>query len=374
MHYDFVLSLSDNLKPLGRTLPDPETGILYCDWTLSGVELWFCGRTLLVDLTALPGAEQERDPLTGQLNERLTWPWCAVILDDGEQPDRIFEVTQERQTQLLFHSEEEELHRIRLIKRTENGKGYLGLAGFWSEGKIVEAPKRLPKKQIVLIGDSITCGFGNDTRDRNRLFFAADEDGWMSYGAIAARLLDMEPTIISSSGICLTAYTGWPHPYAMDRLYDYTDRMREDRLGRAVLTQWDFAAHPVDYVVLNLGTNDVNGMALEGADGPRHQADAYRAFLEHLRAVHPKAYLICTLGSMDYYLYSDIESIVEEYVRGTGDCRITVFRYPKMDIADPVGACGHPHIMTHQKMGHALADFIAALERESTSDMKVQWY
>lgn len=370
MNYRPALSLPGCLRPLGRTLQDPGTGVLYCDWTLSGVELWFRGRTLLAELTALPGAEQDRSPLTGCVTDRPTWPWCAVVLDDDEQPSRVFEVGRERETQLLFHSEQEELHRVRLVKRTENAKGYLGLAGLWADGEILPLPPQPQKKQIVFIGDSITCGFGNSTEDRDRLFFAADEDGWMSHGAITARLLDMEPTVISSSGICLTAYTGWPHPYAMDALYDYTDRMREDRLGRTKLTAWDFAAHPVDYVVLNLGTNDVNGMALEGEDGPRHQARAYRTFLEHLRAVHPEAYLICALGSMDYYLYSDIQAVVAAYIRDTGDERVAAFRYPKMNIADPVGACGHPHIVTHQKMARALADFITALERKTGPAVK----
>ena len=215
----------------------------------------------------------------------------------------------------------------------------------------------------MFIGDSITCGFGNSTEEKDRLFFAQDEDGWLSHGAIAARLLDLEPTIVSSSGIALTTYAGWPHPYAMDRLYDYADRMLEDKLGVETLTPWDFAAHPADYVVLNLGTNDVNAMALEGPDGAAHHARTYEAFLRHLREVHPQARLICALGSMDYYLYSDIERIVAAYRRDTGDRAVFCFRYPKMDIADPVGACGHPHVNTHRKMARALAGFIAGLDR-----------
>lgn len=362
MEYHAITALGDRVLPLGRTLPDPETGILYCDWTLSGVELWFRGTTLLADLTALPGAEQDRNPLTGLLAQRPTWPWCAVVLDEEEEPAAVLEVDGAQCTRLLVHWDAPQTHRVRLVKRTENGKGYLGVRGFWAEGEILPPPARPPRKQIVFIGDSITCGFGNTTEERDRLFFAPDEDGWQAHGAVAARMLGMEPTLVSSSGICVTAYNGWLHPYAMDGLYDYTDRMLEERLGRPTLTRWDFAAHPADYVVLNLGTNDVNGLALEGAEGPAHHARAYRAFLAHLRAVHPDAYLLCTLGSMDYYLYTDILAIVEGYRRDTGDSRVGCFRYPKMDIADPIGACGHPHAITHCKMARALADHIAALE------------
>lgn len=362
MQYQSIRALRDLIKPLGRTLPSPDGTLLYCNWTLSGVELRFRGRTLLADLGAMPGAEQDRNPITGALAERPTWPWCAVILDGAEEPARVFEVSSDRETCLLFHSDDEETHCIRLIKRTENGKGFLGIRGFWLDGALLPLPETAPQKQIVFIGDSITCGFGNATEERDRLFFAQDEDGWMSHGAITARLLHMEPTILSSSGIALTTYKGWPHPYAMDRLYDYTDRMVEDRLGQAQPTPWDFAAHPADYVVLNLGTNDVNAMALEGPEGVDHHARAYRNFLHHLRQLHPQAQLICALGSMDYYLYSDIEKIVAAYCRDAGDGAVHCFRYPKMDIADPVGACGHPHVKTHEKMARAMAAFITGLE------------
>ena len=364
MKYQTIASLGERLHPLGRTLPGPQTDILYCDWTLSGVELWFRGSTLLADLCALPGAEMDRSPLTGQITERPTWPWCAVILDEEEIPAATFAVEGESCTRLLFHTDGEETHRLRLVKRTENGKGYLGVRGFWTDGEILPPPDRPAPKQIVFIGDSITCGFGNTTEEKDRLFFSPDEDGWQSHGAVAARMLGMEPTLVSSSGICVTTYRGWPHPYAMDGLYDYTDRMLEDKLGRTELTRWDFAAHPADYVVLNLGTNDANGLALEGAEGPAHHARAYRAFLEHLRAVHPGAHILCALGSMDYYLYTDLQRIVAEYRRDTGDHRVECFRYPKMDIADPVGACGHPHVSTHRKMARALADRITALEAQ----------
>lgn len=362
MNYLTIDALQDRLKPLGRTLPDPQSGVLYCNWTLSGVEILFRGRTLAADLCALPGAEADRSPLTGQITERPTWPWCAVILDEDETPARTFAVEGETCTQLLFHSGEEELHRIRLIKRTENGKGYLGVRGFWLDGEILPRPAAPAPRQILFIGDSITCGFGNTTEEKDRLFFSCDEDGWQSHGAIAARMLGMEPTIISSSGICVTAFAGWPHPYAMDGLYDYTDRMLEEKLGRTALTRWDFEAHPADYVVLNLGTNDCNAMAAEGAQGPAHHARAYRDFVAHLRAVHPRAYILCALGSMDYYLYTDIQRIVADYRRETGDDRVSCFRYPKMEITDPVGACGHPHAATHRKMARALADHITALE------------
>ena len=62
MNYLTIDELQERLKPMGRTLTDPQSGVLYFDWTLIGVEILFRGCTLLADLCALPGTEANRSP------------------------------------------------------------------------------------------------------------------------------------------------------------------------------------------------------------------------------------------------------------------------------------------------------------------------
>ncbi len=361
----FGKELLSRVRPMGRTLYRPESGTLFFNWTASGLEFQFKGSCLTAEFSAMPGAETDIDPLTGQSSERPTWPRLAACLDGEEQPSRSFAREHPESTQLIFRSRGEESHLIRIVKLTENGKTYAGLMGFWTDGEITP-PETRRRRKIEFIGDSITCGFGNDTTDRNRGFFSAEENGWLSHGAIAARLLDMDYSIISSSGICLTDYPGWPHPYAMNGLYPYTDRMLEDRLGVKDYTPWDFEANRADYVVLNLGTNDANAIDLMGQGGPELHRRDYAAFIRMLRQCHgPRAHIVCALGSMDYYLYSDIQAIVNGYRVETGDKRIHCYRYPKMRISDPAGAQGHPHIASHRKMALAISDYISALDRQS---------
>lgn len=361
----FGKELLSRVRPMGRTLYKPESGTLFFNWTASGLEFRFKGTCLTAEFSAMPGAETDIDPLTGQSSERPTWPRAAVILDGRELPSRSLDLDRPESAQLIFRSREEENHIIRIVKLTENGKTYAGLKGFWANGEISPAEDRYRKK-IEFIGDSITCGFGNDTTDKNRGFYPAEENGWLSHGAIAARLLNMDFSIISSSGICLTDYPGWPHPYAMNGLYPYTDRMLEDKLGIKDYTLWGFEANRADYVILNLGTNDANAIDLMGQGGPELHRRDYAAFIKTLRQLHGReAHIICALGSMDYYLYSDIQAIVNGYRIETGDMRIHCFRYPKMSISDPAGAGGHPHISSHRKMAEALADYISALDRQN---------
>ena len=65
---------------------------------------------------------------------------------------------------------------------------------------------------------------------------------------------------------------------------------------------------------------------------------------------------------MDYYLYHRLTKIVEEYKKSLCDEKVICFRYPRISVFDPLGACGHPHTVTHEKMADALVRFINALE------------
>lgn len=370
-----ISDIKSNFTSIGRTLYCEEDGILYFNWTCSGIELIFRGTCLMVSLHAAAGEETVANAQTGQPENYLTWPYAAVFLDDCEQPDSSFCVEKEQKTCLLFQSELPELHRIRLVKLTENGKTGLGAESFYMDGEILPAVKDLKKPLIEFIGDSITCGFGNTTKEKDRLFFSEDENGWLSYGAIAARRLDMNWSIISSSGICVTKYPNWPHAYEMNGLYDYTDRIQEDRQRKDTYQEWDFSSHPAAYIVLNLGTNDANAMFLSGDSEAAEQKFCrdYLAFLKHLRHKNgTETQIICALGSIDYYLYHHITEIVKEYQAITGDSRISCLQYPKIYFRDPVGACGHPYVATHEKMAEALVLHIRKLSQQSYSPVSTQ--
>lgn len=357
-----VSELLPKLKRHGRTLYRPQDA-LYFNWTNSGVELLFHGTVLTADFSAMAGFEMDPPAAGAEPKPRQTWPWLGVAVDGVLV--RQVKVRADCPSQLLFSSAAPETHSIRLVKLTENGKGYLGLKSLTAEGEILPVEKE-PCKKIQFIGDSITCGFGNDVDDKDRLFFSQDENSWMSHGAITARKLNMDETIVSSSGIAVTLFPGWFHQYGMDDLYFYTDRMLEDKLGVTDYTPWDFSGDAPDYIVLNLGTNDANGIQMMGEEaGKAMHLEKYTAFLKMLRKLHgEKSHIICALGTMDYYLMPEIEKAAAYYSRETGDEKVSCFRYPKMFFLDPIGACGHPHIVTHEKMAEAMANYIRQLENQ----------
>ena len=185
---------------------------------------------------------------------------------------------------------------------------------------------------IEIVGDSITSGLGNRTADGTMHIRPDEEDGWMSYAALAARELGCEWSIVSESGIEVSRpEKPFFDKHGMEEIYAYTDELYQ-RQYAAQLEKWDFAAHPNDVVVLNLGTNRFYpALGLTIDDIPAMEAHfqrQYGCFFRMVRALNgPNTLIVCTLGPMDYYLWDRLRDAVEEYQRETGDSRVILFKF-----------------------------------------------
>lgn len=367
------------MKTCGRIYYDEPSETLYMNWSGSEVEFLFEGSILAAEFTAMAGIEYEGIPGDTSAPTHENWPQIAVYVD-GElnrkqeicagagSKGRFGEICQ---NVLLFQAESAEKHRITIVKLTENLKTELGIRSFFFDGAVAKPSPEAGKKRIEFIGDSITCGFGNMTKERDRLFFTSDEDATRSHAYLAAKLLGMEHSLVCVSGICSTVNSGLPMEYAMDELYEYTDRIICDKLAggikKAALEPYDFKGNPNDYVVLNLGTNDATGIGFsrDTAAEMAHFCAGYRNLIELIRRCNGgHTHIVCALGSLSYYLYSDIEKIVDAYRRETGDKNISCFRYLGVSPMDGFGACGHPSKITQEKMAKEIAGEIKRIERE----------
>lgn len=356
-----VAELSDRLVTHGRTFHEPKDDILFFNWSCSTVEFTFSGTHLSASFYADCGYETEGLPTDPSAPKRATWPWVAVFLDDMTVPIRKFEVASPHETWLLYQSPTPQTHRIRLTKLTENGKTFLGVTAFTAEGGFLPMEKQ-PAKRLEIVGDSITCGYGDLVKEPGRHFFSADEDAWQAYGPLAARKLGLDCSCVCISGITAVKHPGWPGEYAMEDLYAYTDRVCQARLGMEA-ARWDFAENHNDYVVVNLGTNDCFGILFCPEEGELARfPDAYLRFLKALRQANgPDTQIVCALGAMNYYLYHDIAAAVQAYRQQTGDARVHLFRFRPIHPLDGLGADGHPSLETHAKMAGELAAFLQTL-------------
>lgn len=349
----------------GRTLYDEEKNALYMNWTCTGITVRFRGKTLKVRVYAEP---DQTPAMPGMPQPPADWPCLGAAV--GDELIYRHECREPEQWLTVYESEEEKTVDLRLIKLSENARGKLGLADVSTDGEFLDLPEeRKPVMEIV--GDSITCGFGNESPNNSFEFKTSEENGWITYEALAARELGYEWSVIAESGInaAKPEHPLWPM-HAMEDIYEYTDELYETKHGKE-LTKWDFHTHKNDVVVLNLGTNDANPIrfyrdfnTVEGMELWFH--DRYKEFVKKVRELNgPDTVIICSLGSIDYYLYHRIRDVVNELKEETGDEKLFCFEFiPVIVMMEGFGAAGHPSAKSHERMGRELAAFIRKTVKE----------
>ena len=347
--------LRENLYLHGRTVWDEEKQALFCNWTCSGVTVRFTGTYLKAKLTVLA----DQIPAMPGFPPNPDYYPCIGVVTDGETLENRREITSDGWYD-LWQGENGE-HTLRLVKLSENSRGKLGILALECDGQIL--PAQVEKKKVMeIVGDSITCAFGNESSNNSPEFLCSEENGWTSYGALAARELGYEWRQVCVSGISASQpeHPLFPMP-GMNEIYHLTDQLYDERRGVAH-AEWDFAGNPADIVVLNLGTNDVNPIRFS-QDFSQTEAmenwfqKRYLEFIRDIRRLNGKdTFIVCALGSMDYYLYDRIRAAVEEYKASSGDENICTFKFAGINMmTEGFGAMGHPSAKTHERMGRELA-------------------
>ena len=281
------------------------------------------------------------------------------ILADGE---KILDtrLTEKDVTVTVFESSDKRDAGIRLIKLNE-GNSLFALREIVTDGRIEPLPARPLKMEFI--GDSITCGYGVEGKSEAETFTTATENAAKGYAFLTAEALgaDAMLTCYSGHGI-ISGYTGDPAVINdADLVPPYYEKegRNEFRLptGKyAQETDRDFNAFQPDYIVLNLGTNDLSWC---GTDESRDKAFAelYTGFLKTVRKHNPQARILCTLGVMGTGLNPMMQLAAEEYCKETGDRKIRVLLLDEQDaVRDGYGSDFHPNEITQRLLAGTVTD------------------
>lgn len=260
-------------------------------------------------------------------------------------------------------------HTIVLFKRTEACIGFTKFLGFEFFGEILPAAPK-PDRRIEFIGDSITCGSGNEAVNESPECL---KDGWgqpyhnarMSFASIIGRKLDAEYHITAVSGIGLTR--NYSFQYDARPLPDVYDLTFFERTG---LPHWEHTRFVPHVLVIALGTNDFSP---GDSERPLMTVDifvsAYVEFINKLRGYYPDAVIFCVSSPMladGWPQPSDksathqkqaITQVVEDFNR-RGDLNIYKFFATHM-----MGrGCGtHPDVEQHILLAEELETYIASV-------------
>ncbi|MBK6464847.1 MAG: hypothetical protein IPF92_28175 [Myxococcales bacterium] len=260
-------------------------------------------------------------------------------------------------------------HSLEVWRRIESrGAGQGEFLGLRVRSGETLKPVLVSGRRIEVIGDSVTCGYGNLKRTSTPDEFhytTKNTNARLTYGAVAAQLLSAEYVAVAYSGKGLWRnYQAAPGP-TLPQLYL---RVLPDEASPL----WDVRRSPPDVVVVNLGTNDFSpsaGGADPGPSGERFRA-AYVEFLKTLRGHYPGVPLVAALGPVmsDNYpvgvralttATGAVQAAIEVR-KGAGDADVHFISFPLQSA--PYGEDWHPTVETHEKMGRQLAELVQRLK------------
>lgn len=243
-------------------------------------------------------------------------------------------------------------HTARLVKATEAFCGTTQIMGFQLNEGGRTLPLDAPKRRLEVIGDSISCGYGNEASSKEEHFSPKTENAYFTYGAIAARQLGADYTCIAWSGKKM-----WPDntiPEIYGRILPIDEK-----------SQWNFATPTPDVMLINLATND---FAKSNPDKAGWMG-GYKAFIARLRMHYPQAEIYCaTSPMMGDWNESKAKSTLRDYlthmiseINAAGDNKVHLTEFATQEMKDGIGADWHPSIKTHQIMADKL---VATLKQD----------
>ena len=260
-------------------------------------------------------------------------------------------------------------HLVRLMYVIE---GYEFFPEFWGfvldEGRqLVEAP-RLPSRKIEFIGNSITCGYGNEGLKKEEHFDYATENHYYSYASITARNLQAQHWVVARSGI--GAYRNYDGPKTgnpesnMPVQYEYTGYAWKPELRKEptfLQEKWDFNRYQPDVVCINLGTNDLST--------PNYDLtllkQGYQKLLKMVRQHNPKAKIVFLTGTMLYNQELQIAKQLLDEVTAeankAGDKEVYRFDMNHIDGEAFLGNDWHPNVYQDEKMAGELTPYLRKL-------------
>lgn len=340
-----ALSLEAETTPLPVAVPPTDSHLRYvgrfdtheaagprCSWSASTVMIKFQGTALNAKIVEL-----------GQNY------WQVVI--DGE-PGAVLELMKGEHLYSVAAGLKDGEHTVELVKATEGFVGVTQFTGFQlNEGAaLLAVPAK--KRRIEVIGDSISCGYGNMAAAKEEHFSPKTENAYYTYGAIAARQVEADYSCVAFSGRKMWPDNTTPELYDRTLTFDPTN-------------PWDFSKNTPDAIVVNLATNDFG----RGIPDEAGWTAAYVGFIHRLREHAPKARIYCAIGTMmsDFppnkpltALRRYLDKIVAD-CGAAGDANVSILDFGTQAPVNGIGADWHPSKKTQELMGAQLA---GALKRD----------
>ncbi len=271
--------------------------------------------------------------------------WFNVIIDDSlfvmkaDHKDSIYQ---------LASGLENKKHTLEIVRRSEWHGANTTILGFYLDHRKKLFKPEVSDRLIEFIGDSYTCGYGNEGKSRDEHFTYETENAYLAFGPLTARAVNAEYQLVSRSGIGMTQGYGGGKSFNMPRLYD---EVTNDTTKR-----WDYTLSQPQLVMIDLGANDLSA-PLDSATF----VNAYIEFLGRIRNNYKAAKIVCLVGpfspdektqTWQHYVNAVVDSV------SIKDNQVYYFEFSPIELN---GSDWHPNLAEDQALAGELVPYVKEL-------------
>lgn len=324
-----ISDISDKIRLLGRSGIIGECMVM--DMTLSGYE--FCAdfsSSLMLSYAVGFGTAK-----------------LGVVIDGDYDSIHMFDLHfNEKAFGTISVPIENGRHTVRVLKLSEYQFGGLVIKDMSFDGSFSETPTA-PKLKFEFYGDSLTCGYGNMSENRNTpKNRAAVENSTRTYCSLISRKYNADISVASASGFGIVLSCDGLTHRTYKAFYSMLSPIRE--------INWDFERYVADVVFINLGTNDKEfcrnnpGKIVSYDDLHDH----LHSFISDIRKHNPNCCLIFVSGvsgDMKQDGQIDVDAVYENLVKEFDRAYFIDKMYTKQ-----LGGDWHPNIDDHKDLADRL--------------------
>jgi len=249
------------------------------------------------------------------------------------------------------------IHEIELFRLTEEMFGKTRFAGFLLDhGKKLTEISDKREHLIEFIGNSITCGYGNEGGPREH-FGPTTENHYLTYAAITSRSFHARHLAVCKSGIGIYRNYDGPINGNKDCMTNFYPRV----FLYDSLPVYGFSKKP-DLICIDLGTNDFS----TGKGDSARYVNKYRQFIDLIQAKNKDADILVLLGPMlsgtDLGLVRRCLHFIVESINKKNHGKVYFFEMSQQTGELGFGTDSHPTVAQHMKNARELVKYISELK------------
>lgn len=255
-------------------------------------------------------------------------------------------------------------HHLSIYKATEAANGGVLFAG--TTAKLTKNSASKKKKKIELIGDSITCGYGNDlsTIPCGSGDWYDQHNGYWAYGPVLSRVLNVDFVLSSVSGYGM--YRNWNDEHENEP--NIPDVYENLYLNKDSSKPYDFAFQP-DLVSICLGTNDLSDGDGKKTRLPFNEEKYVSNYIDFIKTVYthaPNTRIILlsspmVSGEKNVTFIKCLKKVIQAFENDKTHKPIVLFEFKPMS---PKGCGYHPDIADDKVMADQLIPVFKKLLNE----------